>query len=758
MTEYVPNRVPCSRKPEPTPPPQPEPTSGMCDMRGVLYFKLDQESVEAAGGTWFGGKPAKFYGDETKNCGLLGNEIDKNFYFLRAMDIETAYTITENGRKYLVLKRFGCDWAIKVDITDENTYNHKFWVEDGYIYVQFPDGTVDAFRDDHGDGKPVKFLIEGESVHVVTDVTIDGDGTLAHPLSVDPTYRTGEYAPADFFADITCKGETINQFENIGRGHAIITKENAGRFGALYTFGEVKKLNAVLKEKYGEKGWRVPSKEDWAKLLNWAESKPSACENCGELPENFDHNTDKSGNFGCNAGARLKATTLWENYKKNTDDFGFTIYPVGVCPEDYNTAEPTQFGFTGLYKVSTFWTSSERDGEGYVRTFSYGHDDVAQYTESPVKRFSVRLVRDVDGDFDIPETAEILGNHVPVGLMTDGTQQWTLFNISITNYEGCDENGITFPEEWADIETEIPVYKFYELVDCEYVERDEYDLPSNADPVFVEEVPTEVFTDSDPYIYTEDTLHLDMLTETKFYYNVWDGNRWHKKMMREGETVVILYPDYETSCMSGETYVTSANTMHEWMIVFNEDSGLDELVDTLSDIEKEIGRIVSELSERIDDLEKLVTENEEVTAAALNDLNDRLSIVEVDLADLKEKADDSDQRITDLEDRVAALEAAVAELNEEVDELNDKVDELQDKLDQEISARTAVDEVLQAQIDELASKSLEAEDKSIVLTQNGNKTLIRVGIESDDEHIKLGEEGLYFDGNFGGYPEGGEDE
>ena len=36
-------------------------------VNGVKYFKLVSE----------------FEGDYTKNCGLLGNEIDENFYFLR---------------------------------------------------------------------------------------------------------------------------------------------------------------------------------------------------------------------------------------------------------------------------------------------------------------------------------------------------------------------------------------------------------------------------------------------------------------------------------------------------------------------------------------------------------------------------------------------------------------------------------------------------------------------------------------------------
>ena len=65
---------------------------------GVTYFKLKSE----------------FDGDYTKNCGLLGEEIDENFYFLRGNDIETIYV--DNDRN-LVIERVDKDYEpIKVKI------------------------------------------------------------------------------------------------------------------------------------------------------------------------------------------------------------------------------------------------------------------------------------------------------------------------------------------------------------------------------------------------------------------------------------------------------------------------------------------------------------------------------------------------------------------------------------------------------------------------------------------------------------------
>ena len=197
MAEIVPNRVPCGKKPTPTPP-QPEPTPvTLCDLTGIKYFKLQSEIP----------------GDYTKNCGLLGNEIDENFYFLRSMDIKTAYTIDENGRKILVLERVNCGREIKVDITDDDAY--QFRLEDGYIIITYPDGHEEKIG---------KFLVEGDNVHSVTDASIQGDGSYGNPIGVDLAYRTGTYAPADFYADLTCTGATLDSISGIVYGHAVVTR------------------------------------------------------------------------------------------------------------------------------------------------------------------------------------------------------------------------------------------------------------------------------------------------------------------------------------------------------------------------------------------------------------------------------------------------------------------------------------------------------------------------------------------------------
>lgn len=695
------------------------------EIHGITYFKLQSD----------------YPGDYRKGCGLLGNEIDENFYFLRSNDIKTAYTETVEDRKILVLVKVD-DEEIRVDITEEEG-EYRFREEDGFIYIKFLDGHEEPIKDENDN--PVRFLIEGSNVRIVTDASIDGDGTYGNPIALDPAYQTGTYEPADFFVDLTCPDASIKDYENIGRGHNIVTKENVSRFGALYTFGQAKAINEALKGS----GWRVPSKEDWAKLLNWAEIDDTK----------RNHDTDKSGNFGCVAGARLKSILLWEKGKENTDNFGFTIYPVGFCPENFNAAEPSQYGFDGLYKVSQFWSTSENDGEAYTRKFSYVHDDVAQYTEPPMKRLSIRLVRDTMGDFDAVEYANILGYYVPVVLTTDGKQQWTALNINFTNYDGYDPNQVTVPEEWQDVNTDIEAITFYQLIDngdgtysysgsCDGNGLSKYDIPSYVDenmpPITEDEIPENPVSGVDEeYIAVKYIIHLDMVTEAKFYFNAWDGRRWHKKLMKEGESVVLLYDDAENVCDTAATpYVTSANTNHEWRVFVNELTGLDELVDTVEALKRELYEELKRIEEEISEVAEDVTNLSGVVETMYDEMVSGFSSAFTEISNAQTEIDK-------IEEGVGLDE------NGEFIPNQGNFTSAATNVEEEIAA---IDEVLKETVDnvaELMEKKLEPGDNSIELTpdpqfpQDSDTTYIRVKIDAEDTHIKVDENGVWFDGDFG---------
>lgn len=795
MAEIVPNRVPCGNRPTPPPKPQPEPTPvTLCDLTGVKYFKLQSDIP----------------GDYTKNCGLLGNEIDENFYFLRSMDIKTAYTIDESGKTILVLERVNCGKNIKVDITDvEELYQFK--LEDGYIYITFPDGHTEKIG---------KFLVEGDNVHIVTDASIQGDGSYGNPIGVDLAYRTGTYAPADFYADLTCPEATLDKLPPVGFGHAVVTKESASRFGALYTWDQAHKLDEALANE--GRGWRLPTKEDWAKLLNWAEP----------LEEAKNHDTNRSGNFGCVAGNRLKSREFWMVEKPATDpvdDFGFTIYPVGVCPENYNAREPEKYGYTGLYKTTSFWTSSEADtGEHYVRTFSYGHDDVAQFTESRKKRLSIRLVKDVETDFDIDGYADILGNFIPVTLTTDGKQLWTSINIAIYNYVGFNQNEVTVPEEWNDVNTNVEAIGFYELKqsgDTLYYDFEntlaDYELPSTVDVDELKENAYKSFdevpdptTASSEYIAVKYMIHLDMLTEAKFYYNAWDGERWHKKVMREGESVVIIGEDFDTQCDTAATpYVTSANTNHEWRVYVNPQSGLDELIDTLEALKREFYKEFKEIWEAISGLTDDLSNLSGFVETMYDEMQSGFTSAFTEIENLQEELDRVEVSVgldnngnyiapesgltsgsTSVMDAISILDDAVLENRENIeilsgvvedlvnafDDLQEEVDNIEDGvgLDQDgkyimktgttyLDSATTVEEEIaildvvaasaMTEIEELQKRNIAPRDESIIVEVSGYTTLIGVQLDPEDQHLYIGENGIWFDGNFGQRDDSGED-
>ena len=780
MAEIIPNRVPCGKnKEDNTPKVISVPVK---EIYGITYFKLKSD----------------YDYDYTKNCGLLGNEIDENFYFLRSNDIKTGYTESVDNRTFLVLVKVD-DEEIRIDITDNDEY--KFRAENGYIIVTFPDGHEEIIGDK--EGNPVRFLMEGDNVRIVSDASVQGDGSYGNPIGVDLAYRTGTYAPADFYADLTCEEATIDSLPGVGYAHGIVTKENVSRFGALYTWDQADKLNAALAKE--GRGWRLPSKEDWAKLLNWAEP----------IEEAKEHDTDKSGNFGCVAGNRLKSKEYWEVASpatKPVDDFGMTIYPVGVCPENYNTREPQEYGFTGLYKVASFWTSSicEKDGEPYVRTFSYGHDDVAQFTENRKRRLSIRLVRDIQDDFDIEGYTDILGNYIPVVLTTDGKQLWTSINVNIVNYDGYNQNEVTVPEEWKDINTDIPAIAYYELKfsgDVAYYDfdnmLDEDSLPSYVNPeelpVYdsIDDVP-EPTTASSEFIAVNYIIKLDVVTEAKFFYNAWDGNQWHKKLMREGESVVLLYEDYDTGCDTAATqYVTSANTNHEWRIYVNSQTGLDELIDFAEALKKEMGEEFKKIWEAISGL----TEDLDSLSGFVGDMYDEMqsgfTSAFTEIENLQQELDlvesgcgfDADGNFivpsesgltsgsTSLREAIEILDDATIQNIEDIQTLSGVVEDSVEKIENIISGVgldidgthipsegfytsgassiegeiVALDDMMQYAIEEiekLKNKTIEPIDPSIIVEVSGDTTYIGVNIDPEDKHVKIGEDGIFFDGDF----------
>ena len=352
-------------------------------VEGVTYFKLKSE----------------FEGDYTKHCGLLGEEIDENFYFLRGYDIDN---ITIDEKRNLIITRIDKDYApIVVNIGEKlGQTEFKFNKDNGIITVIYPDGTTSTMEG---------FLVEGKDIRIATDMTLDGNGTMYNPLRISPIETTGTLAPANEYFDIT---NGSNMPEGKGKGYRVVTKEKIDNFGCLYPFSAVKKIQDKLTETGSQ--WRVPTKEDWDELLNAFECK-----------ENRNHNSKKNSWLGNSAGRALKSFNLWikheilptETPTYGEDIAGLSIYPLGIGPDRNEILDDDNSDIEGFGKIVGMWANTlVDDGNAYVKLFGYNSGKVDQDTYGEGSRMSIRLVKDYTYS-NFNEIENILGFPYPTELV-----------------------------------------------------------------------------------------------------------------------------------------------------------------------------------------------------------------------------------------------------------------------------------------------------------------------------------------------------
>lgn len=587
------------------------------EINGIKYFKLQ----------------SNYPGDYTKNCGLLGTEIDENFYFLRSNDIDNMSV--NNG--ILTLTRVDGD-TLTADIS--MPYTFKFDGKTGKLIITDGNGDVQVLEG---------FVVEGKDVRVASDATLNGDGTKGNPLRISELEKTGTYAPANEFLDmavydyfeLVCElldeGTKVYHYEkrnknqvpedadvieysekptkelnfesphwikvrkdinlpdasNLGAGYRIVTRESKDNFGLLYNYDGVKKIQAAL-DATGSL-WRVPTRKDWALMLNAAEY----CE------EDRNHDTKCVNEWtGKNAGARAKSTTLWRwsnRQEKGLPVAGedslpiagtnkFTVYPLGYA-DGGRGAEDEDFDLEAFTKKSSFWSITPENCNGescssniFTRIFAYDTRKVLQESSKPNSRMSIRLVKDFEsGHMDANEIENILGYDMPVVLITNDetgySKLWTSINVGFSE----EQYGGVSSKEWS---AATGSERGHEII---------------------------------------------------YYINEWDGKEWHKKQMSEGDSIVLLDGGKDES---GNTIYN-----HEWRIYSGETGPM--LIDTAEAIKGEFQKEIDAINDRIDEEISARTEaiedlqeqiNEEVSArtAADEELHQRiddLQIVEIEPED-----------------------------------------------------------------------------------------------------------------------------
>ena len=748
-------------------------------MNGLYYYKLVSPYPE----------------DVTKNCKLTINEIDSNFFNLKSNDIKDAKFIREE--KTLVLTRYNGEKLIV--LLDDITYNFEAQTECG------ESGTTLVL---HYDGKEGKRTLRLENIltvdnlmdvigsdiltRVITDGTLKGDGTMNSPLGIRGVEKTGSLAPVLEVFDLT-KGEKLPEAAKLGTRY--ITMEYVSDYGYLYNGAGVEKIQQKLNEKYSAKNlteaemqgaWRVPSKQDWDKLLNSVEP----CDSCRTHGK-----ADCHIELGCQAGKYLKSECGWMqqppctcNATKPTtgctfpdfveeeqfipsydpksplgiDKFGMTILPAGDANYNDVIGRPVLSKFR---EKAFFWTTTyvhqDTSQDKYVKEFSWNKSGVYQAAQCPEPYYSVRLVKDYNG-CNYMDSEYIDGVLYKTLLFPESGQIWLASNYA-------DKAG--FIEDY-DINT-VP-----EVV--------------NIDDEGVIEKRVEMFV------------------------NEWNGKYWEKRIMNEGETVVVQDPcfDQGTGTTTNICWMDAEKLPHcveveipkvaqkniEYRVYTNDEDCNKTLINTddlvvervinivVPMIEKErwerikadealSGAIEDERDERISaDTELWEALNEEISArteadeflsGAIDDERAEREAADIALSaaieDERAEREAADEALsaaieTEREERISADTELWEALSAETEARIEEDEKLWEALSAETEARIEADEDLQRQIDEEVERAKAREDEIdgqlidwsknpfyLSASTEGDYNLVLPSKDENEEHfIKI-----KFDGNFG---------
>lgn len=579
--------------------------------------------------------------DVTKNCKLSVSEIDSNFYNLKSADIKSAEL--DEATNSIILTRNNGD-TLAVDFTPvlsgsvydlEVVYDNPSEEDSGScsgatIYITY------STLDDHDIKRvtkiPIKGLVTTENIYtilgkglltrVISDGSLKGNGTIGSPLGIRETEKN---TPAIKLIDTTI-GEELPT--DAIRGDKYLTKELYSDFGRLYNFYAVQEIQAMLDE--DGRGWRIPKKSDWDALLN-------SIEPCGYYKDGDYLPHDDTAchvELGKYAGQKLKSRCGWlgepECECKNNSPMAGNYCPDGnpgdntgsddvidTCAgtDEYKmTILPT--GYKDKYKISPEYV---KNATGF---WTQSHILDLENQDIYIKKFEWNRC-------GVVQEAQCVSDFYSIRLVKDFDGENSYESESI---DGLNYRTILFPDS-KQVWTASNYYA---------------DLGSNC-----------VFAGNSSYHF-----------KTVYVVNVWNGNGWDKRVLTEGESIVIL--EENEHCQS--------NIEYRVFMESGEDGCNNQILVNTDDA----------VTERVIDVIKPLIEQEEAERKAAD------AVLQEEIEAESERAQEVEQQLWEAIDREAQAREDVDQqlwdaISQEASARTDVDNQLWDAIAQEASARTDVD-------------------------------------------------------------------
>lgn len=614
---------------------------------GVTYYKLEQ----------------RYEGDRTKGCGLTSAEVDANFHFLRGYDIKDA--TFEDG--ILTLERVNCDKIVVEGIPEYvkaiaqetmDSYDEPFDVSETeydpktgtlHLIVNGNDYPINGFEDTRFDFK------------LYVGYGLDGNGTIADPVRVSHVNDTGFFAPVEKIIDFE-KGEKLPDTAEGGDVEKrYITREAKSPYGLVYDYDAILRIKDFL-EADGQ-GWRIPTADDWAAMLNGQED----CD--GEFV-NHDNYAESSKN-GKIAGWKLKDLS-WD--EETTGEGKFNVYPVQIERGK---------------KVASFWTTTQYpNGDGVcAKQFNEGEGTVMSTRgrlDTGAMR-SLRLVRDAEW-----------GSESDVAVI-DGRPYETVVLPTFRR----DRNGEPVLETAVWTKENV-------IFGTDIVGEDDSEEPFGPG-----------------YVLEDESAYTDTI-DWKYYLNYYDSfdNKWVKKPLRPNDIVmvhdlgdssdeeVIVKIDEDGNQILKKRSEDLGEKLFDAVKAYV-DSAITEEATTRSENDEALLEAISALTVEVEDFSAS-------TVDALSALTSDVEDIRADISDLQRDFADG------LEAEKQARENADEAINGRIDDVESALtQETQERKDNDVAWGTNEEVLLGLGTEGLTIKSHDGE-KKIIRTFNLNMGTINI--------------------------------